>query len=642
MVSKKEKVSISGVANWILDKLLNASATFSVIVVVAMALFCCLYMMARHIPALNIPGMYDAAKYALIIFPFITAGFAQKNEKHIRIDVVTSRLTESGRLLVQFLFEIISLITTLVFLWAVSQWFSNVWRRGAKTVAIWKIPSWILVGLIFVGMLLLILQIFRTILRDGKKIIVGKELCGLKAKDIIISALLLTLLVVSLLLFSTGQKLLAAIMLLLVLMFSGMPIFLALMAIGVVGLYYAVGIQGVLQAPQTAYSQLNKYELTCLPLFILAGGIMEKGKMIDDLFNFLDAWIGRFTPSLLIITALTGAIISALTGSSAAATVMLTSAVMPMVEKRGINRSLAAGLVSSAGTGSLIPPSTGYVLYAAIAGQSISTMFMAAYIPAFILFAAFITMILLINLFNKKAIFEGGVIRKIPREERPGLKVKLLLTWKAVPVLVGPVLMFVTLYTGFFTPTEAAAFLLVYSLVVTMFIKRTLRPKELLKACVGATNTGALVLCITSMAFIFSTVVTQLRISDAIVALVARLGVGRIGVTIIIFILLILLGMIMNASSMTLITLPILYPVAMSVGMSPLWLGVFMVISCEFGTFTPPFGMSLFIIKGVSGVDYKDILRGALPFAFCFIITLILITIFPELTTWLPTLAGMY
>ncbi|MFC1871732.1 TRAP transporter large permease subunit [Chloroflexota bacterium] len=628
-------VRVLRAANWGLDRILDGTGFLGIALMITLSLFVSLVMMSRHVLALNIPHFFDASMYVLIIFPLTTAAYTLRAEKHIVIDVFVSRLSERAQAALRIIAYLAVLIFVFVFAWQGIKWWLTLFSTGLLTFGVWQVPQWILVGLIIFGVLLLIPMIIRIVAKDYR-VFVSDKASGTISQGFLFIAIFIIGFAGAIYLFIQGSNVAAILLLLAVVLFAGVPVFLALGIMGTVGLYFALGLGGLVQIPHHLFGKLNSFPLTCLPLFVFAGMVMERGKLVDDLFKFVEVWVGHFTPAIPVVTIIVGMLICSLTGSPTAATAMLAATALPVLINRGYKKSLGAGLIAGSGAGALIPPSIGYVVYCVLVEESIAELFIASIIPAIILFGLMIVYILVLNVFNKKALFEGGVIP--PRStERVSWRQKFVVTGRVIPTLFAPVLVMGTIYTGIFTPTESAAALLVYSIILTVLFKRTLNLRGLYQACSQGTVTSSMILSIIAVAFIFAAAISQLGVVTAIQDFGNALGLGAIGVLSFMFLALLILGMVMNAGSIKVITLPIFYPMAMAVGINPIWLGVFYEINNELGSLTPPFGMDFFVIKSVVGLPYGTVLKGVLPFILLYVLTMAIITVFPETALWLPS-----
>ena len=621
--------------NWGLDRILDGTGFLGIAIMISLSLFVALVMLSRHVPALDMPHFFDAAMYVLIVFPLVTAAFTLRAKKHIIIDVFVNRLSERAQAALRIVAYLSVLVFIFVLVWQGINWWSVLFSTGILTFGVWQIPQWILQGLIVIGVLLLIPIIIRILAKDYR-VFVSDETSGTVTQGLLFVAIFIIGFAGAIYLFMQGHNLAALLLLLVVVLFSGVPVFLALGIMGTVGLFFALGPGGLVQIPHHIFHKLNSFPLTCLPLFVFAGMVMEKGKLVDDLFRFVEVWLGHFTPSVPIVTIIVGMLICSLTGSPTAATAMLATTALPQLIRRGFKGSLGCGLIAGSGAGALIPPSIGYVVYCVLVEESIAELFIASIIPSIILFGLMIVYILVLNLFSKKSLFEGG---KIPprSEERVSWRERFVVTVKVIPVMFAPVMVLGSIYAGIFTPTESAAAMLLYAIIMTVFFKRTLNWQGLYQACSNGAVTSSMILSIIAVAFVFAAAVSQLGLATAIQNYGEAIGIGPVGVILFMFVTLLILGMVMNAGSIKVITLPIFYPMAVAVGINPIWLGVFYEINNELGSLTPPFGMDFFVIKSVVGLPYVMVLRGVLPFILIYILSMVIITIFPETVLWLPS-----
>ena len=325
----------------------------------------------------------------------------------------------------------------------------------------------------------------------------------------------------------------------------------------------------------------------------------------------------------------------AMIGSSVATTAVLAGVSLPLLLRRGFSKDISCGTVAAASVGTLIPPSIGIVVFAVITGESIAELFIAAIIPSVILFGLYFVYIIVLSTVNKKLLFEK---RQIPSQmsfEQITRK-NIFSSFKvAIWGILPPIIILGGIYLGVYTPTEAAAVLVVYSIIVSVLVKR-IKWQDLARTILVSTLTSTMILCIIFSAKIFALVTSQLQISANLVAYAKTTGMGAEAVVGMLAIILIILGLFLDAASIFVTTIPIFFALTQSVGINPLWLCIFYIIVTEVGLLTPPVGLNLFIIRRVSAIPLSKFVKGALPFLLLMILTEVIIFLFPQLVTWLP------
>lgn len=415
--------------------------------------------------------------------------------------------------------------------------------------------------------------------------------------------------------------------LLLVLLFSGLPVAFALGLSGVVGMVLFLGGEGALaQLPILGYKSLDDFVLTAVPMYILMSQILLTGKVGNDLFELANKWLRHLPGGLGVATVIACAIFAAITGSSVACAVTIGSIAIPEMLSRGYSRHLVLGTVAAGGTlGILIPPSIPMILYGAITDESIGKLFMSGVVPGVLLTIMFIGIVVYSS-------------RSLPLQEAASWDERLTALKKSFWGLMLPVIVVGGIYTGVFTPTEAAGVGTVYSLFITFFVYRTLGLKDLPEILRDTIQTSCMIFAIMIGASLFGFVLTILNAPQALTEYVAGLDMGRWMVFIAINILLLFLGCILESISIIFITLPILFPLIVRLGFDSIWFNVVMLINLELALITPPVGMNLFVLQGISP-DSKmtDIIKGVIPFGLVMALEILVLCFFPEIATWLPS-----
>lgn len=414
---------------------------------------------------------------------------------------------------------------------------------------------------------------------------------------------------------------------LLVLLFSGLPVAFSLGLGGVAGMVLFLGGDGALaQLPIIGYKSLDDFVLVSIPLYILMSQILLTGKVGNDLFELANKWLCHLPGGLGVATVIACAIFAAITGSSVACAVTIGSIAIPEMLSRGYDRRLVLGTVAAGGTlGILIPPSIPMILYGAITDESVGKLFMSGVVPGVLLMFLFICVVVYSS-------------RHLERHEAAPWHERLSALRQSIWGLLLPIIVVGGIYTGAFTPTEAAGVGTVYSLFITFFVYKTLKPKDLPGILNDTVQTSCMIFAIMIGASLFGFVLTILDAPQALTNWVAGLDLGKWAVFVAINILLLFLGCILESISIIFITLPILFPLIMRLGFDPIWFNVVMLLNLELALITPPVGMNLFVLQGVSP-DSKmtDIIRGVVPFGCMMALEILILCFFPEVATWLPS-----
>lgn len=414
--------------------------------------------------------------------------------------------------------------------------------------------------------------------------------------------------------------------LLLVLLASGLPVAFSLGLGGVAGMLAFMGGDGALaQLPIIGYKSLDDFVLTAVPMYILMSQILLTGKVGNNLFELANKWLRHLPGGLGIATVMACAIFAAITGSSVACAVTIGAIAIPEMLSRGYERSVVLGSVAAGGTlGILIPPSIPMILYGAITDESIGKLFMSGVVPG----------VLLTLMFMAIVVYRS---RNLEREAAASWDERIDALKKTFWGLLLPIIVVGGIYTGIFTPTEAAGIGTVYSLIITFIVYRTLSFKDLPGILMDTIKTTCMIFAIMIGASLFGFVLTILDAPQALTNFVVDMDTSRWVIFVAINILLLFLGCILESISIIFITLPILFPLIVRLGFDPIWFNVVMLLNLELALITPPVGMNLFVLQGISPESkMTQIIKGVVPFGAAMALEILLLCFFPELATWLP------
>lgn len=374
---------------------------------------------------------------------------------------------------------------------------------------------------------------------------------------------------------------------------------------------------------QNTWQSSSVFELIALPLFIYTGTIMQQTDSSRDLFAVTKAWVGSVSNSLGVATILACGIFAAITGSSIATAATLGLVAIPLLIEEGYGEQRASGFVAGGGTlGIIIPPSIPLILYGVLTETSIGQLFIAGVVPGMLMLTMFAIYVYL----SRPSI---KVSHQTPPSER----------WRAtragIGVLILPVLIITAIYTGVFTPTEVGALAVIYVAALGLY-QRRLTWQKLKTATLRTTKTTGMLYMLIVFGQYFAHFLSYEYIpQDIASAIVTHAGGGVMAVTLMILTY-VVLGMFLESAAMLLISIPIFYPVAAQVGMDPLTFGIFACIAMEIAQISPPIGVNLFTIHGISRIQLWTIAKGALPFLLIQIILLYIVYYLPSLTLWLP------
>ena len=377
--------------------------------------------------------------------------------------------------------------------------------------------------------------------------------------------------------------------------------------------------------PQRMFTAMESFPLLAIPGFVTAGVILSRGGLTKYLINFLQAWLGHLPGGLAIVTVLTCTIFAAISGSSPATAAAVGSIMIPAMVENGYDKRYAMGLVAASGTlGMLIPPSIVLIMFGIIAEISIGKLFIAGVIPGI-----FLSGILLVSAiyYARKNNYKSGV--KASWEERKKH------TMKAIWGMLLPVIIMGSIYTGVATPTESSILAIVYGVLVSAFIYKELKFKDIRAILVESINTTSMIFLIIAGASLFGLFLTNEQVPMMVGDWLQNINLNKWGFFVLTGILFLILGVFLESVSIVLITLPILLPIVHYLGIDPFHFAIVMTVNLEIGMITPPVGLNLFVVAGQTREKLGEVVRGVLPFIVLLIMGLVAIIIFPSISLWL-------
>jgi tripartite ATP-independent transporter DctM subunit len=400
----------------------------------------------------------------------------------------------------------------------------------------------------------------------------------------------------------------------------GVPIAFSLIICGIAMMYYLDLFDAQIIA-QNLINGADSFPLMAVPFFMLAGELMNSGGLSKRIVNLAVALCGHIKGGLGYVTILAACLLASLSGSAAADAAALAALLVPMMVKVGHDRATAAGLVASAGIiAPVIPPSIGLILFGVAGNVSITKLFLAGIVPGLLMGVSLCIAWYLVS--------RRETIQTTPRASRREVGKALV---EGVWALLLPVIILVGLKAGVFTPTEAGVIAAVYALLVSLFIYRELRISDLYQVLLSAVMTTAMVMFLVASAMVAAWVITVADLPSAVISLLEPLmDSPRLLMLLIVFII-VLIGMAMDMSPIILILAPVMLPVAVEAGIDPVYFGVIFVMTCAIGLITPPVGLVLNVVAGVTRVDFLTVVKGVLPFLLAELLVIVLLLIFPDL-----------
>jgi tripartite ATP-independent transporter DctM subunit len=417
------------------------------------------------------------------------------------------------------------------------------------------------------------------------------------------------------------------------LMLLRVPVGMAMGLVGVCGYSYIVGSGPALKLiGQTSMRTVTDYTFGVIPMFMLMGAFVSVSGVSRELFRAANAFIGHLRGGLGVATVVACGGFAAICGSSVATAATFSSVAYPEMRRFGYPQSFSTGVIAAGGTlGAMLPPSTVLAVYAILTQQDIGKLFMAGIIPGILAMLMYVLTIFIIVQVRPDWLPRGE--QKTWAERLNGLKD----VW-------APLVLFVFviggLYGGFFTPTEAGGVGATGAFLLGV-LRGKLDRAGILTALLSATRTAAAVFTVLIGALIFGYFLTVTQVPQNLTAFLSELGLGRYGVLALIMVMYLILGCLMDAMAMIILTVPIVFPIIVQLGFDPIWFGIIIVMTVELGLIHPPVGMNVFVIKSVvQDVSFMTIFRGVIPFVLTDLLRLVILIAFPMIALWLPGRMG--
>ena len=378
----------------------------------------------------------------------------------------------------------------------------------------------------------------------------------------------------------------------------------------------------------TIFTSLDSFVILSIPLFVLMSQVLLDGRIGDDLFDVMNAWVRHLPGGLAIATILACAFFAAITGSGAATAATIGMVAYPAMTERGYDKKFTLGLLAAGGTlGILIPPSIPLILYGAITEESVGKLFIAGVVPGLVLTGLFI----IYAVYKSR---RGGFTPM----EKTSWGERLRVTKKNFWGILLPFIIIGGIYSGAFTPTEAAAVGLVYSLVITLFVYKSLRLRDIPDICLRSITTSCMVAIIIAGAVLFGRVMTLLMIPQKLTEIIISNNFSVLMFIIAMNFLMIILGCVLETVSIILLTMPLVTPILHVLNIDPIWYAIVVTVNMTMALITPPVGMNLYVINGLrSDIHMSEIIKGVFPFIIIMALFLILVIAWLGMSLWLPS-----
>ncbi|WP_243119452.1 TRAP transporter large permease [Roseburia sp. 1XD42-69] len=409
----------------------------------------------------------------------------------------------------------------------------------------------------------------------------------------------------------------------------GVPISFALGVVSFTGIFAIPDIPNTVVFTKM-FNGLNSFTLLAVPLFILAANLMNEGEITEKLIDCCNALVGRFRGGLAYANVLVSMVFAGISGSSQADTAGVGKILIPSMEKDGYDKGTSVGVTAASSTlGSIIPPSITMVVYAGIANVSTGALFMSGMVPGILLGLAMMFVIKL-----------NSVKKNFPKGEAVALKDVARQVGQSLPALLTPIILIGGIVSGLFTPTESAAVACIYALIVGIFFYRTIKVKNLPRILIETMKLSSLSLFALATANALGELLSYYQLNVFVQQFFVNMAGGKLVFLLVVVVFFMFVGTFMDAVPAMILFVPIILPSATSLGISPIILGLIIIVTLALGLVTPPYGLCLLIASSISGITIEDAFKGALPYFLSSLVVLLLLVLFSDL--WLAIPATLF
>jgi C4-dicarboxylate transporter DctM subunit len=588
----------------------------------------------------NAPTIWvmEVSIYCTLLSGFLSVAYALKEHAHVKVDFLIVHLRGRTALVLEILAALLAILFVVTLGWEGIGMALKTFQADEHSPTLLRVPTWIPQSFIPFGSAMLLLQYIRLeagLVRQlfSWKMPTAEKGSGSSGESSFLGPITIVLLGAGLFLGLYLLKVnlyLGLLVLFADLLICGLPVAFALGLFGLFGFYFLFGgTRQLIQVPILAYATMDSFVMVALPLFILGASVLRMGNVAPTVFAFANVLVRHLPGGLGIASVIFCGLFAAMTGSSVAVASALSLIALPELLKRGYNRMMVIGLLAAGGTlGILFPPSIAMMLYGAMTNESIGFLFIAGVIPGLILSLMFCFYVA----------WKAGRDPNVKRESRATFREISSAGVKAAGGLGTIAIIMGGIYSGVFTPTESGGIACFYSVIICYFIYRTLSRERLKDALMEGARINAMIMMIIVGANLTQQIVLLTQIPQNILGYVQALHLPSWVILLAINVFLFLLGMPLEAVSILVITVPILYPLIIGFGYSGLWFAVVMVINMEMALISPPEGLNLFILQNLAKATAAEVSRGVIPFIAIMALFLVLVCFFPTLATWLPAM----
>ncbi len=617
-------------SNSLYDRIVVGCGLAGGILIVLNGLFVAWEVTMRYV--FNSPTIWvlEVSIYVTMASTFLSLAYALREKAHVKVDFITNYLSGPTLILLEIFTSLLAIFFCLVLGWKGLEMALTALRNWEVSPSLLRTPVFIPQLFIPLGSILLTLEFIRLLRNLFRELPLARQPGkGSLLVQFWITAVFAAGLVASFVLLKTSMYL-GLLVLFFVVLLCGIPEAVGLALFGVFGFYFLFGGSSMLvQIPVMAYSTLDSFVMVALPLFILTSCVLRLGGVGVRIYKFANVLVRHLPGGLGIASIIFCGLFAAMTGSSVAVAAAVSMIALPEMLARGYDRKFTIGLLAAGGTlGILFPPSIPMMLYASMTNESLGALFMGGVIPGLILSGMFCLYVALV----------AGRDKNVQRQPRATFSEILSGTKEAAGGLITIFIIMGGISSGIITPTESGGVAGIYSIILCLFLYRSLSAQNLKKALLDATRISAMIMLIVIGANISGQVILMAQISQNILLWVKSMQLPTWVIILSINIFLIIMGAPLEAVSILVITLPILYPLMTGLGFSGIWFAIVMVINMELALISPPEGLNLFILQDMAKSTAGEVSRGVVPFLIIIAIFLCLISAVPSLSTWLPSL----